>query len=519
MAIKLTTNNGKTIQVEEEAFSSGGQGGVHHIIGGQSNLIAKIFYHESPEKLARAKKLEARIDFMIKNSPVKGSSQTIQNTLVWPREMLYRDGHFVGFIMPVAGDPQSKERPVKLTFLCKPDLSRLIKNLPQWDKFKRTQPKAMKTRLNLCYNIARTIQAVHDAKNYVLVDLKPDNILINSNGWMSIIDMDSIQISRNNQLLFPAEVFTEEYVPPEWQKNHAAITKSPKDESWDRFSYAVLAYQLLLGIHPFTASHAKFHATSDFIREGLFPNGRRKSECFKIPQPHMAFTTLPLEIQTLFLKCFEDGYTDPAKRPSMQEWSAAIIDILNRPAKIHWFKSSVSVRENRNPVRISWQVDGADKLLLDGKTVTGLSWMDVTPDYDTTYTLEAVSGSKSVKAQLLIKVDRRAPVIQLDCQRLPASSEKRIVKLKWHTEHAEEVQIDQGIGKVAKTGNMQLTIEKDTVFTVTAVSPLGIVSSKTVSVVIIPKLNTAPTLKSIQHKSIGRDFKLDTENRPWNKKK
>jgi len=205
MTIQLTTDKGKTVYIEDKPFNSGGQGGVYHFVGGRQNMVAKIFYHETPEKLKKAKKLEPRIKFMVKNSPTKHSGLSIQNTLIWPKELLYRNGNFVGFTMPMA-------IPVKLSCLSKLELSHSIRTLNKWEKFKRTKRNTLKTRLKLCYNIAQAVNALHHTKNYILVDFKPDNILINSNAWMSIIDLDSIQISKNSKGIYPPRVSKKDFL-------------------------------------------------------------------------------------------------------------------------------------------------------------------------------------------------------------------------------------------------------------------------------------------------------------------
>jgi len=460
MGIQLKTDTGKTVFIEDKPFSSGGQGGVYRFLGSRSKMVAKIFYHETKERLVKAKKLEPRILFMIRNSPIKNSSQSIQNTLVWPIELLYKNGNFVGFSMPFAGDAKLNESPIKLTSLCKEELSKKIKTLNQWDKFDRSLPNSIKTRLQLCYNIARSVDALHSTQNYILVDFKPDNILINSNAWMSIIDLDSIQISRGNKTLFLAEAFTEEYIPPEWQKKMPLVPKTSKNVSWDRFCYAVLAYQLLLGIHPFTASHKKFHSTSEFIREGLFPNGKRKNELDYIPPVHNAFKTLPIEVQTLFLKCFEDGYHNSLIRPSLKEWADTIVNILQKPPKIISFKANKIIRNNLDPIHLSWKVENAGKILLNGKQIKNKKYIDVLPVKDTTYTLEVINENKSVKSQIAIKIDSRPPaIIFFKTNKLLLTNHLPAI-LSWKVERAKKIEINT-IGNVTNKSSCKVSPKDD----------------------------------------------------------
>lgn len=504
MAIKLTTNRGKTLLIEDKPFAKGGQGAVHYIMGQSTGMIAKIFHHNP----LKTKKLEARIAFMLKNSPLKASQQSIKNTLIWPNEMLYFNGGFVGFTMPLAGDPKLNEAPAELVSLCKERLGSGTRNKAEWQKFERTQPNALKTRLKLCYNIARAIHVLHAAKNYVVVDLKPSNVLINSNGWMSIIDLDSIQISRAGQLLFHGEAVTEEYIPPEWQKNIPNLFKAPKNESWDRFTYAVIAYQLLLGIHPFTVSHNKFQSTPDFIREGLFPHGARRKELFAVAPPHDNFKRLPPEIQALFLQCFEDGYRNPNRRPSLQQWADTIVNILQRPPKIHSLTASTIVRRDATPVRISWQVENAGKIQLNKKLATGKSHIHVTPLMDTTYTLEVSNGPKSVSAQIHVKVDRTPPQIDSFITDKSLLTDHHPALLSWKVKRAGSISIS-GIGDVTGKNSCTVAPKKDTEYCLTATGYFGQVVTEKLRIQTSKKPPQIKFFKSsIDHREDGKPVYL-----------
>jgi len=481
MALKLTTSNGKTLLIEDKPFSSGGQGGVHYVLGNHKNKVAKIFHQKDSKKNSKIDKLEYRISFMVKNSPTKNSSKNIQNALVWPEELLYQNKKFVGFIMPMAGDTKIKDSPIKLTSLCKENLNWKLKNEVKWNKFQRTLPSALLTRLKLCYNIASAIHALHRANNYILVDLKPDNILINSNGWMSIIDLDSIQISKANKVLFQAEAFTQEYVPPEWQKNLTQLSNATKNKSWDRFCYGVLAYQLLLGIHPFTASHKNFHSPTEFIREGLFPNGRNKSEFVNIPPAHNYFNSLPPEIQSLFIRCFEIGYQFPEKRPTMEEWVNAIVNLLHKPPTIHFFKADKKTRDDSNPIILSWKVDDAEEIYLNGKHIKKKAQVSVFPNNDITYILTAKNKHKTLRSKLVIKVDKRPPKIIFFKSNKSMLLDHHPATIQWKTEKASHIVLS-GVGDVSRKNSCSVGPKKDTDYVLTVTGHFGDVVKKKLSI-------------------------------------
>ncbi|MFK7950011.1 MAG: hypothetical protein AB8G11_20645, partial [Saprospiraceae bacterium] len=103
----------------------------------------------------------------------------------------------------------------------------------------------------------------------------------------------------------------------------------PIFESWDLFSLTVIFYKLLFGIHPFAAScnppYDKLVSLHQKIEAGLFVHSASKQQHFKVvPPPHRKFSTVNSAVQSLFLRCFEDGHDNPDLRPVADEWLWAI---------------------------------------------------------------------------------------------------------------------------------------------------------------------------------------------------
>ena len=169
-------------------------------------------------------------------------------------------------------------------------------------------------------------------KKYVLVDMKPQNMLVTPEGKVSIIDMDSIQIHEQGTVIFHGPLATPEYVPPEGMKLNPAKDYIPA--SWDAFSLSVIFYQILIGVHPFAASSSgKFNQSttiSDKIHQGLFPFGSKASFMEQIPDPHLGFfKVLPYKVRNLFFDAFEKGHIRPEARPSPEKWGETIFDSIN----------------------------------------------------------------------------------------------------------------------------------------------------------------------------------------------
>lgn len=321
MPLTYRTSNNQTIAVEDSPFSAGGEGQVHKIISpaNYQQHCAKIFF-QSQRNLQK----EQKIKFMISNVPP--NLITNMYLVCWPVEVLYQGNQFVGFIMPLAFSNS-----ILLYELATPKLK---KSLPAiWQKFDRNTSNGILTRLKICVNIASSVHQIHSLNKYVLVDMKPQNILVTQDGKISIIDLDSIQISYNNKVAFPAKVATPEYVPPEGVKLDPSKDVIPV--TWDRFSLSVMFYEILMGLHPYAASsigqYNALNTISEKIQSGLFPFGSKAKYISTLPPLHNNFKVIPVSIQNMFLKAFEDGNSNPYARPSAENWGQLIYQEITHP--------------------------------------------------------------------------------------------------------------------------------------------------------------------------------------------
>jgi hypothetical protein len=304
------------LYLDAQPFASGGEGNLHRVRRPAKyvNFAVKI-YHQDKRTAAR----EQKVKYMISNPPI----DYVPNgffPVVWPLGTIYERSGFAGFLMPLA-------KGEKLQVLSVPRLPK--KYMKKWGRFDFSTPNAINLRLKICFNIATAVRQLHETNHYVLVDLKTDNIIIKENGFISIVDMDSVQVIDNGKVLFPATVTTPEYTPSEYYSRNVQPKKVPIPETWDLFSMTIIFYKLLFGIHPFAASakapYEKMTSLHQKIEAGLFVHSISKSSAFQvIPPPHRKFSTLNPVIQGLFLQCFEDGHENPDARPDADEWCWAI---------------------------------------------------------------------------------------------------------------------------------------------------------------------------------------------------
>lgn len=308
------------VTLHSKPFAGGGEGNLYKIVSPRElrNYVAKVYH---PHKLTKIR--EEKINYLAEYPP-EGANGT---SVIWVKDALYEGNKFVGFIMPYTEGE-------KLEILCTPKIPRKLRST--WGRFEfNKSPNAVDLRLKLCFNICAAIHQVHAMERYVLVDMKPDNIVIQTNGLVSIVDTDSVEVVEEGKSLFDAPVATPEYTPPE---HYLELDYDPTErEEWDRFGLGVILYKLLFGIHPFAASSGPpyEHLTSlhDKIKHGLFVHHPAKSRAFTmVPPPHKAFYQLDKGLQDLFMRCFIDGHDDPSMRPSAEEWCATLLLALDDEA-------------------------------------------------------------------------------------------------------------------------------------------------------------------------------------------
>ncbi len=310
--------SGLWVSLSAKPFAGGGEGNLYKITAPKElrKYVAKLYH---PHKLTPVR--EKKINYLAAYPPIQSDENAgAHNSVIWVKDSLYDKGRFVGFIMPYTEGE-------KLEILCTPKIPKKLRQ--EWARFDfKKSPKAMDMRLKLSFNICAAIHQVHSIERYVLVDMKPDNIVIQTNGLVSIVDTDSVEVVESGKSLFDAPVATPEYTPPE---HYRKLDYDPTErEAWDRFGLGVILYKLLFGIHPFAASsgapYERLTTLHDKIKHGLFVHHPAKKSSFSIiPPPHKAFYKLDKSLQDLFFRCFIDGNENPDLRPSAEEWCAAIL--------------------------------------------------------------------------------------------------------------------------------------------------------------------------------------------------
>jgi serine/threonine protein kinase len=261
-------------------------------------LLAKIYHKPDKQK-------ESKLEFMINCQPDNPTSIHSHKSLAWPLDILEdSSGKFFGFLMDkITGNPLS------LAYMPK-DRSQSLPGLT-WEYLHK-----------IASNLASSVHAVH-SKGYVIGDLKPENILFDNRALVSIIDVDSFQVSDKSRV-YRCGVGSREFTPPELI-GIGDLNQVDRNIYHDLFGLAVIFYKLLFSAHPYSgiwhSNKPEIQDLDERIKQGYWPHSLF-SQIVRAPQ------SIPIEIAhpglvSLFKRCFNDGHKNPKYRPTSMEWKKA----------------------------------------------------------------------------------------------------------------------------------------------------------------------------------------------------
>jgi serine/threonine protein kinase len=260
-----------------------------------SGLLAKVYHQPSVERIQK-------LEVMLRNPPEEMLAHIGHTSYAWPVAILENEkGQRVGFLMPEIKQGR------QLTEIYNPSLRKRLKLEVDWQFLHTT-----------AYNFALLMESIHRA-GYVIGDVKPENILVNPQALPSIIDTDSFQVRDPQGHIYRCPVGSEGFTPPELiGKNFKEIDQT---EVHDRFRLGVIVFTLLFGYEPFKGvwkGGGEPPELNEWVKHNYWPysgNGKVGLADYMMP-----LDIVHPELQNLFLRCFNDGYSVPAMRPSAREW-------------------------------------------------------------------------------------------------------------------------------------------------------------------------------------------------------
>ncbi|MCS7028489.1 MAG: WG repeat-containing protein, partial [Bacteroidia bacterium] len=287
-----------------------------------------------------------KLKYLCQNNPVL---QIKSPCLVWMQDLVYDLQHNVnGILMPYT-------KGYSVAHLSEPNFSTQKINpsdISQYQKFDRNRASSFKARLTVCYHIATAIAQLHENKQYVHGNLKPEHFIFNYAGKAYLIDFDNVQVINNGKKLFSALEYSPEYLPPSYQNmDIQAVVLRP---FVDVFSMAVIFYHILVGIHPFAVSRFKppyenIKDIANAIKERLFCFGQKRTYFEEVLVEHERFTTLPQPLQALFLEVLDKENFEI----SAADWSNTIHSLLpSTTSDVEIQRSSAKINKINKPITV-----------------------------------------------------------------------------------------------------------------------------------------------------------------------
>jgi DNA-binding helix-hairpin-helix protein with protein kinase domain len=272
-------------------LAAGGEGAVH-LIPAHQGLVAKILKH--PEADDR----RARVETLIAHS-LHGSERW---RFAAPEDLLLdrAAGQFAGYTMPLVSNADALDEFFD----------------PGGTRYRRDPA----FRVGLAIAVAEMVSEIYrHALDIVICDLKPQNILADDRGNVTLIDIDYVQMTTIRGTTYLSSARSEFYMAPEVYGMD--LRRQRREQSSDLFALAVIIFQLLMGgWHP-CASAGQADLAGQ-IRRGTFPHVAGSPD--RPPPQAPPFAALPEELRHLFTQMFVDGFWDPGLRPTADEWVKAL---------------------------------------------------------------------------------------------------------------------------------------------------------------------------------------------------
>ena len=319
------------IELASKEMSSGGQGRIYKVLSPSylSSYCVKIYKDNH-----HARNNQEKIEYMVMNKPENTDMNNIR--ICWPEFIVYNNqGKFSGYVMPLAFEGSRDLKIIEIYTIGKTLLQKYPK-FPEWhNKFELDSPIGFINRVKMLHNWALAIEIIHRNGKFVIVDLKPENVLATSTGKISIVDTDSFQINDGDKI-FKGPVATPEYFAKFAKKRHSENLLQTQD--CDCFALAVSFYKILVGSHPYSGfkllppyDNDEYSDIASRIDAELYVFGKKKAyiEQLQTNNMHKRFAKLPPQVQALFMTAFT---TD--SQPSAKKWKETLKSVYSTGTRI-----------------------------------------------------------------------------------------------------------------------------------------------------------------------------------------
>lgn len=310
----------KSVEVEVDDSSRLGRGATATVYKAKFRnklIAAKIF---APEKKPNIEKISAMISLDPDYVRIDGDGKK-HAQLAWPSGLLKDSDDVVrGFMMPLLDSKKSLS------------IDHFY-DLTLADKHSRKSELALSFKVEIARNLSNIIHSLHSDGHH-LIDIKPQNILVQKNThFVSILDCDGFSV-KTNKTRMAAELMSTDYISPEaYQKK---LLPSELGKQQDLYALAVILFQLLNnGTHPFQGilqTDLNVGSTNDEkAAAGLYPHATSPNPLIK-PRKQSVHHLWDSKTVRLFERAFSNpDYSGSGRmnRPTAKVWRDHFDGILN----------------------------------------------------------------------------------------------------------------------------------------------------------------------------------------------
>lgn len=313
-----------SIKIDGEPHTVGGEGGIWHLRHSvYGDCAMKIF-----RTVEKANKKRDKILYLISQQPPHTTNPDIR--FCWPFAAVYDEARvqFCGYLMPYAF-PQSRDLSILSSCTGKVSISDMYPDEIEWhNQFDFDTRDGLIRRAKILFNWITALNLLHKTGQYIIGDIKCENVLATPSGKISIIDLDSCQVTdSNSKKVFPCSSKTPNYFAPECYIK--VKEKIPMDYNCDSFAIGCCIYQS----HPYGNSillppydSDKYCSIQQKIIHNLYFNGANRTYV-KVPEKlniHSNRSRLNIELCNMFDRTF----CQTSHRPTMNEWRNAILSFV-----------------------------------------------------------------------------------------------------------------------------------------------------------------------------------------------
>lgn len=323
MKLKIQTKDGLyNITITNKPSEVGGEGLIHRLYHSHyGDCVLKLYKTQD-----KADKNRDKILYMMCQTP-PNVNDTIR--FCWPFGAVYDENmrHFRGYVM-LAAFPGSRDLTILDAYSPSQSIAELFPDDVDWhEKFELKTERGLKNRMRILYNWISAINVLQASGQYIMGDIKPENVLVTHEGKISVIDIDSCQVVDKGKLLYECSAKTPNYFSPEAYdlvKNHQRL-----DYRCDSFAIGCSIYSILIGCHPYTNirllspfNNGQYCTIASRIKAHLYYRGSNANFIERVSNIdlHMNLNRLPVDIACLFDRTFIGDFN----RPTMTEWKNAL---------------------------------------------------------------------------------------------------------------------------------------------------------------------------------------------------